>query len=128
MPGTSSSVPPVPLRHLGELIWRNPGRPYKKDKTFFFASYEGFRLRQDIVSQATVPLPAFRNGDFSALPTTIFRPGTRTPYAGNVIPQNEIDPAGRAAELLSKSDTTHARGIGSYEQLRIQRDQARNHG
>ncbi len=91
----NTPTPPFKRNQFGATI----GGPIKKNKTFFFASYEGFRLRQDIVTQATVPTLAMRNGDFSGLSTPILRPGTKTPYAGNIIPQSEIDPAGRA--LLS---------------------------
>ncbi|HKW35464.1 MAG TPA: carboxypeptidase regulatory-like domain-containing protein [Candidatus Acidoferrum sp.] len=42
------------------------GGPIKKDKTFFFGSYEGRRIVQGIVSQpVTVPTSAQVNGDFS---------------------------------------------------------------
>src|SRR5271167_2617158 len=47
------------------------GGPIKKDKTFFFGSYEGRRITQGIVSQPiSVPTGAeLNNGDFSADPT-----------------------------------------------------------
>ena len=37
-----------------------------KDKTFFFADYEGLRVRNQTVFNVTVPTVAMRNGDFSA--------------------------------------------------------------
>lgn len=77
-----------------------------KDKTFFFFSYEGFRLRQATTGAATVPTAAMRNGDFSGLvngsgqtltlynpfstsPTT---PWTRTAFPNNQIPSNLESP------------------------------------
>ena len=47
----NTPTPPFKRNQFGATI----GGPIKKNKTFFFASYEGFRLRQDIVTQATVP-------------------------------------------------------------------------
>jgi Carboxypeptidase regulatory-like domain/TonB dependent receptor len=42
------------------------GGPIKKDRTFFFVSYEGRRVRQGISGQTViVPTPAERTGDFS---------------------------------------------------------------
>ncbi len=45
------------------------GGPIRKDKTFFFGYYEGFRNRQGETDSSTVPSVAERNGDFSALCT-----------------------------------------------------------
>lgn len=45
------------------------GGPIKKDRTFFFGSYEGRRIRQGTSSDVvTVPTAAERSGDFSAFP------------------------------------------------------------
>ena len=45
------------------------GGPLRKDKTFFFGYYEGFRNRQGETDSSTVPSVAERQGDFSALCT-----------------------------------------------------------
>ncbi|MGO9169772.1 MAG: carboxypeptidase regulatory-like domain-containing protein, partial [Candidatus Sulfotelmatobacter sp.] len=62
------------------------GGPIKKDRTFFFVSYEGRRVRQGISGQTVVvPTPAELNGDFStggqALATT-YQPGVN--FGGQV--------------------------------------------
>ncbi|MEZ5403679.1 MAG: TonB-dependent receptor [Bryobacteraceae bacterium] len=96
----------------------NIGGPIQHDKTFFFGSYEGFRLRQGSSYVFTVPTDAMRAGNFSdyrnasgaMVPvydplTTCGRlnnpacPGntiSRTPFPGNVIPTNRIDRAAAA--------------------------------
>ena len=72
-----------------------------KDRTFFFGSYEGQRLRQGLVENSVVPTQAQRNGDFSSanlnkiydpLTTTSGSTPTRTQFAGNIIPANRLSP------------------------------------
>jgi len=89
-----------------------------KDKTFFFASYDGFRLREGLPLLFTVPTIAMRDGDFSGLvdangkqipiydPTTTCGVGAnpacandasgnpiyvRQQFPGNVIPPGQLD-------------------------------------
>src|SRR6202000_1695897 len=73
------------------------------NKTFFFASWEQFDLRQAATTTTTVPTVAMRSGNFSAagIPA-IFDPlsgtttngvYTRSPFAGNIIPASKINPA-----------------------------------
>ena len=93
--GTSNTPPPYVQNQYGF----NFGGPVIKDKTFFFVSWEQFRLRTGSVLTTTVPLPAFRQGDFSAYvvaqgvgqlydPYTVnTTTGARTAYPNNQIPQ-----------------------------------------
>ncbi|HWB87216.1 MAG TPA: TonB-dependent receptor [Bryobacteraceae bacterium] len=88
--------PKVPFIHnqFGGTI----GGPIKKDKLFYFFSYEGVRLVQGNSVTAQVPTPAMKSGNLSASPTPIYDPLTgnvdgsgRTPFTGNLIPANRID-------------------------------------
>lgn len=73
------------------------GGPVIKNKTFFFADYEGTRVREGITRVTNVPTLAERAGDFSQ---SLFRapinPFTQQPFPGNQIPAAFINPIGRA--------------------------------
>ena len=63
------------------------GGPIKKDRLFFFATYQGTRIRTAPSGIITfVPTAAERNGDFSTTTTPLVDPITRTPFPGNQIP------------------------------------------
>jgi hypothetical protein len=86
------------------------GGPIKKDRTFFFGSYEGLRWISGVTAVGTMPTALQRTGNFSQTynqqgqQITIFNPFstqavpgqagiyTRNPVAGNVIPANLLDP------------------------------------
>ncbi|MBI1956341.1 MAG: TonB-dependent receptor [Acidobacteria bacterium] len=71
------------------------GGPIKKDRTFFFADYEGYYRRLGQVFTSSVPTLKMRDGDFSEiLPTRIFNQNTGTPYPGNIIPPSDWDTVG----------------------------------
>src|SRR3954470_23283931 len=52
------------------------GGPIKKDKTFFFADYQGKRQRHGVPFIGLIPTPAMKTGDFSLDPLGLSRPGT----------------------------------------------------
>ena len=75
------------------------GGPVVQNKLFYFASYEGTRDTRNASVTISVPTEPLRRGDLSASPTLIYDPNTgapdgsaRTPFAGNIIPGNRIDP------------------------------------
>src|SRR5438093_1822751 len=70
------------------------GGPIKSNKTFFFVDYEGYRQTQGVPVVITVPTLKMRNGDFSELSTIIYdpTPPPRTPFPGNIIPADRINP------------------------------------
>jgi Carboxypeptidase regulatory-like domain/TonB-dependent Receptor Plug Domain len=70
------------------------GGPIRKNKTFFFGSYEGTRILKGLTQTALVPNQQERTGDFSDLlqipqseggPITILNPLTSTAFPRNVI-------------------------------------------
>ena len=77
-----------------------PGIYNGRNKTFFFGSYE--TSRGSAVTDnfnPTVPLEAWRNGDFSGLGNTlIYDPLTNQPFPGNRIPANRINPVSRSVQ------------------------------
>jgi Carboxypeptidase regulatory-like domain len=61
-----------------------------KDKTFFFADYEGLMYPRTSTFQDYVPTVAMKNGDFSHESGTITDPTTGKPFPGNIIPASRI--------------------------------------
>ncbi len=75
------------------------GGPIRRDRLFYFASYEGTRISQFASRFATVPTLAMRNGDMSESGRPIYDPETgnpdgsgKTPFPGNIIPKERFDP------------------------------------
>jgi hypothetical protein len=68
------------------------GGPIKKNRTFFFTTYERFPLRNERIFNSNVPTLGFRNGDFSSLlPDTVIKdPLTGMPFSGNMIPPDQL--------------------------------------
>jgi hypothetical protein len=66
------------------------GGPIRKNRTFFFANYEGTRERRGVTSLRTVPPMAWRSGDFSGTGVNIKDPVTGQPFSGNRIPRERF--------------------------------------
>ncbi|HEX6504277.1 MAG TPA: TonB-dependent receptor [Terriglobales bacterium] len=84
----TQSVPNYKRNLFGGSI----GLPIKKDKSFFFASYQGARRREGQVAPPFETLSAAeRHGDFSELlpGTQLVDPTTQNPYVNNQVP---VDP------------------------------------
>jgi hypothetical protein len=71
------------------------GGPIIEDKTFFFGSYEGTRIRQETIYNSTVVSPAMLQGDFSALSQPITDPLSGQPFPNNRIPADRISSASK---------------------------------
>jgi hypothetical protein len=88
------------------------GGPIFRDKTFFFADYQGFRVTQGQTYLSTVPSALMRAGNFSEINRIIYDPTTGQPFPGNIIPQNRWDPAARNVleQLIPEANTGGSRG------------------
>jgi len=84
------------------------GGPLSKNRTFWWASSEGYRSRTSQSQVLTLPTARERAGDFSGSPAIIYDPATtrpdpnragqfvRDPFPGNIIPPNRINSVARA--------------------------------
>jgi hypothetical protein len=92
----SSSVPFRVYNDFGASL----GGPIIKNKTFFFADYEGSRESTAVINTLNVPLAAWQSGNFSGLSTVIKNPYTGVPFPGNIIPSSMISPVSQRIQSL----------------------------
>ncbi len=97
----SLPIPPFRQNQFGASL----GGPLKRNRTFFFANYEGLRIQQSITNRTLLPIAAMRDGDLSGVNPVdeegkpfpqIIDPKTGQPFDGNIIPESEISPLSRA--------------------------------
>ncbi len=101
-----STLPPLKQNQYGASaggpVWI-PKVYNGKNRTFFYAAWEGFRIRSAVTTGALAPTDAMRNGDFSALGVPIYDPATttldpatgtysRSVFPGGIIPSGRISP------------------------------------
>ena len=95
----SQPVPPLRQNQFGFSF----GGPIRRDRTFFFVSYEGQRTDRSLTKTFSVPSAAVRRGDFSGFapicdPLTIDAAtgACRSFFPGNQIPADRLDPIASA--------------------------------
>jgi len=97
------------------------GGPIRRNKLFYFVSYEGTYVRQNTGLFSEVPTAAMKAGDLSKSPTSIYDPMTgnpngagRTAFPGNIIPQSRIDSGIQALLALNQWPNPDTIGTGAY--------------
>ncbi len=114
------------------------------NKTFFFVSWEQYRIATNVLPAAiSVPTAAFRQGDFSSpqvwlsnnlgtdplgrviRPNTIYDPTTRqtvgsqivtNPFPNNTIPTSRFDPVAVRVQNLIPAATNSSLNVNNYQQ------------
>ena len=121
----SNSVTHTPNLNRNHIWGGTLGNPIRRNRLFTFTSYEGWKTKDPLSKLYTLPTDLERTGDFSQSLNssgrlrTIYDPFstlfdaptgkvTRTPFPGNVIPANRIDPT--AARMMK--DIWTPNGLG----------------
>jgi hypothetical protein len=96
------------------------GGPIKKNKLFYFVSYQGTYVTIGNTLFAENPTAAMKLGNLSASPTPIYDPKTgnadgsgRAPFPGNIIPTNRIDPGIQALLNFAPWPEPNSPGTGA---------------
>jgi hypothetical protein len=112
------------------------GGPIRRNKTFFFLAYEGFRIRRGAnATIATVPTPEMYQGNFTSWVNpagarlAIYDPSTtrtgagggfeRDPFPGNMIPQSRFSPISSKVLTFAQGITPNRGGVpGTIDYVR----------
>src|SRR5262245_58727671 len=96
--------PDIRANSLGGSV----GGPIVKNRTFFFATYEGVRRPNETTLSQIVPPDTFRNGDLSSVARQLINPLTNQPFPNNQIP---VNPA--SARILNELYERQTQQVGA---------------
>ena len=99
--------PKYRLNQFGAAI----GGPVLKNRTFFFADYQGTRERIGQTFTSTVAPLAWKTGDFSGF-NPVLDPITKQPFPNNQVPTSAFDPV--ALKLIALMPEPTASGTRSF--------------
>ncbi|HEU5232778.1 MAG TPA: TonB-dependent receptor [Terriglobales bacterium] len=123
-----TSVTPLRQNQFGATF----GGPIRRDKAFFFLSYQGLRVHTPVIigsSSLVTPTPAEAQGDFSAMPSKFWpKQPNGTFYSCNgvqgVICQNLLDPvAQNLLKFVPLADPTTGRPPEQSSNANLNSDQ-----
>ncbi|MBL8241884.1 MAG: TonB-dependent receptor [Bryobacterales bacterium] len=104
------------------------GGPIAKNKTFYFADFQGVRDRRGDFFQYTIPSAAFRTGNLSAGTQPVYDPATgdanalnRTPFAGNIVPASRISPISARVLALIPAPNRNAGLSQNWERATVRK-------
>lgn len=92
------------------------GGPIRRNRTFFFGSYQGIRVKQTrLFATATPPTAEMRTGNFTGAARRPIDPVTRLPFPNNTIPASRFDPV--AVEVMKRFVPLPNASGGRWSQL-----------
>ena len=113
---TQGNPPPLRQNQFGGTVGGPvtvPGMYSGRNRSFFFGSYEGYRLTRGVTRQTVVATAQERAGNLSFLSKAIVDPLTGQPFLGNIIPAERISPAAR--KLLELMPLPNITGAGARQ-------------
>jgi len=117
-------VAPIAPAGTTKLFGGSFGGPIRREKTFFFATYEGTRLSADPAVSGTTPLNAWKGGSFTSdgnaqFSAKIVDPTTGLPFTQNAaglyeVPADRISPASQLLLKYFPESATQTGAVGTF--------------